>query len=357
MPPGEDRIGRLINLLPRRRIDLFLCTRMSNIRYLTGFSGSDAALLVSPSGVFFFTDGRYAEQSRLEVRGAQIEITSRKMRDVARRIRRAKARRIGFEAAALSVDTFRLLSRGAEERWVPLPDPVGGLRMRKDGGEIRAIEAAAVAASSAVLALVEGGIRGRSESDVAADVEREMRRHGAESPAFPTIVAAGPRSALPHARPGRDRIGPRDPVVLDFGAVRGGYCSDETLSLLPPAPERRLARVYDAVRRAQEAGIRAVRPGAPCGQVDARVRETLDRAGYLKYFVHSTGHGVGLDIHERPTLSIRSWDRLAEGMVITVEPGVYLPETGGVRIEDTVRVTARGAERITYIPKSKPFAG
>ena len=140
-------------------------------------------------------------------------------------------------------------------------------------------------------------------------------------------------------------------MVIDFGARRNGYCSDETVTLLPARPAPVLRRMFDAARRAQDAGLSAVRPGILCRDVDARVRESLDRAGYLKYFVHSTGHGVGLDIHERPALSIRSKDRLAEGMVVTVEPGIYVPGFGGVRIEDTVRVGAAGAERITYLPK------
>jgi len=178
-----------------------------------------------------------------------------------------------------------------------------------------------------------------------------MKRCGAEEAAFRTIVAAPPRSSLPHAVPTGARIGREGPVVVDFGARRDGYCSDETVTLFPRRPGREMGRVLDAVRRAQEAGIRAVRAGVACREVDARVREALDRAGYLKYFVHSTGHGLGLDVHERPSLSPRSRDRLAEGMVVTVEPGVYIPGRGGIRLEDTVRVTGARAERITYLPK------
>ena len=185
--------------------------------------------------------------------------------------------------------------------------------------------------------------------------EREMKILGAEEPSFRVIVASGPRSAFPHAEPAGDTIGRNDAVVIDFGARRRGYCSDETVSVLPARPASSLRRMFDAVRRAQERGIRAVRPGVPCREVDARVRESLDRAGYLKYFVHSTGHGVGLDIHERPSLSPRSMDRLAEGMVVTVEPGVYIPGVGGIRIEDMIRVTGTRGERVTYLPKKSPL--
>jgi Xaa-Pro aminopeptidase len=325
---------------------------MTNIRYLCGFTGSDGVLLVSPDGVTLVTDGRYAEQSRREVRDAEVHISERKWREVARRVRRARPSRVGFESRHLSVELFRLLSRGVEEKWVALPDPVEGLRMRKEEGEIRAIEAAAVTASGALLAVLSGGVKGRTESEVAADLEREMKALGAEGTSFRPIVASGPRSAMPHAAPTSARIRGADPVVIDFGAWRGGYCSDETVTLLPARSPFVLRKAVDSVRRAQEAGIRAIRPGVPCRDVDARVRESLDRSGYLKYFVHSTGHGVGLDIHERPSLAPRSKDTLSEGMVVTVEPGVYLPGAGGVRLEDMVRVTGTRGERITYLPKT-----
>jgi Xaa-Pro aminopeptidase len=187
---------------------------------------------------------------------------------------------------------------------------------------------------------------------VAADLAREMIRRGAEAVSFPPIVADGPRSAMPHATPAEAAIGGDGPLVLDFGARWNGYCSDETVTILPPRPRSPLGKAFDAVRRAQAAGISTVRPGEPCRGVDARVRESLDRSGYLKYFVHSTGHGVGLDVHERPSLSPRSRERLEEGMVVTVEPGVYLPGIGGIRLEDTVKVTGSGCERITFLPKT-----
>jgi len=352
LPAGDLRIRRLVSLLSRRKIDLFLCVRMTNIRYLCGFCGSDAALLVSAEGATLVTDRRYAEQSRQEVRGAEVAISDRKWREVTRRIRRARPARIGFESRHLSVELFRLLSPDSERRWVALPDPVEGLRMQKGEEEIRAMEEAAVVASGALLAVLSRGYRGRTESEVAADLEREMKILGAEETSFRPIVASGPRAAMPHAVPTSARIGGTDSVIIDFGARKGGYCSDETVTLLPGRPSGVLRKAYDAVRRAQEAGIRAIRPGVPCREVDARVRESLDRSGYLKYFVHSTGHGVGLDVHERPSLSLRSKDRLSEGMVVTVEPGVYLPGRGGVRLEDMVRVAGTRGERITYLPKS-----
>jgi Xaa-Pro aminopeptidase len=354
LPAADSRIERLAKLFARQRIDAFVCSSLSNIRYLTGFSGSDAALAVFPKEAVLVTDGRYTEQARGEVRGAEVAISDRKWNEVLRRIRRRRPARVGFEAGHLSVALFRRLSRGKEDRWIALTDTVEGQRMRKEDAEIRAMEVAAVAASGAFLAVLEKGIRGRTESEVAADLEREMKALGAEEASFRPIVASGPRAAMPHASPTGNRIGRNETVIVDFGARRGGYCSDETVTLLPARPPARIRRAFDAVLRAQEAGIRAIRPGAFCRDVDARVRESLDRSGYLKYFVHSTGHGVGLDIHERPSLSPRSKDRLREGMVVTVEPGVYLPGEGGIRIEDMVRVVGTRGERITYLPKSTP---
>lgn len=360
---GASRLRRLLRILARSRVDLFLSARMTNIRYLTGFGGSDAVLLVSPDGVMLVTDGRYGEQSRREVRGSDVVISDRKWAEVRKRVRSAVRRaggrrpaRIGFESRHLSVENYRMLSKGCDRNWVPLGDPVEILRMRKEEAEIRAMEGAAAAASGAFLEVISAGIRGRTEKEVAADMERGMKCFGADEHSFRVIVASGPRSAMPHAVPAAERIGRDAPVVIDFGARRLGYCSDETVSILPERPSSSLRRIFDAVRRAQERGIRAVRPGEPCREVDARVRESLDRSGYLKYFVHSTGHGVGLDIHERPALSARSRDRLAEGMVVTVEPGVYIPGLGGIRIEDMLRVTGSRAERITYLPKGSPPA-
>ncbi len=361
-PVSDRRFRRLLGILARQRIRLFLCVRMTNIRYLTGFSGSDAALLVSPDGVTFVTDGRYAEQSGKEVRGAEVVISDGKWPEVARRIRAVTRRtvrgrdvRIGFESRHLSVEVHRFLTRRSGGTWVAFRDPVETLRMRKEESEVRAMEGAAVAASGALLEVLSAGVRGRTEKEVAADLERGMKMLGAEEPSFRAIVASGPRSALPHAEPTGSAIGRDAPVLFDFGARRRGYCSDETISVLPARPTSPLRRIFDAVRRAQERGIRAIRPGVPCRDVDARVRESLDRSGYLKYFVHSTGHGVGLDIHERPSLSQRSRDRLAEGMVVTVEPGVYIPGVGGIRIEDMIRVTGTGGDRVTYLPKQSPL--
>lgn len=356
MPAGDDRIGRLHASMRRRRLDAYLCVRLSNIRYLTGFTGSDAALLVTSRGDFLITDGRYDVQAREEVRGAEVVITDRKWAEIPRRLRLARPRRIGYEAAYLTMESFRRFSRGRAERWIDGEDLVEPLRMRKEPGELLAMEAAAVAAAASLLSLLAAGVEGKPERDVAADLEREMKRRGAEGPSFPPIVADGARSAMPHASPTGNRIGAAGPLIVDFGARKGGYCSDETVTILPRRPRGPLRKVYDAVLRAQEAGLSALRPGVPCRRVDARVRESLDRSGYLKYFVHSTGHGVGLDIHERPSLSPRSKDRIEEGMVVTVEPGVYLPGVGGVRLEDTAKVTGAGCERITFLPKTaKPL--
>lgn len=333
-------------------MDAYLCVRLSNIRYLTGFTGSNAVLVVSPDGPILFTDGRYTEQARTEVLGAEVEVTPDLWIAAARRMRILRARRIGFESRHLTVDSFRSVSRGRADRFVPVPDLVVAIRMRKEPGEILSMERATAIATASLLSALASGVRGKTERDVAADLAREMVRRGAEGVSFPPIVADGPRSAMPHATPTGAPIAAIGPLVLDFGARWNGYCSDETVTILPARPRSPLGKAFDAVRRAQAAGISSVRPGEPCRAVDARVRDSLDRSGYLKYFVHSTGHGVGLDVHERPSLSPRSRERLEEGMVVTVEPGVYLPGIGGIRLEDTLKVTGSGCERITFLPKT-----
>ena len=353
VPVGEGRLDPLYASLRRRRLDAYLSVRSSNIRYLTGFTGEDSALLITGAGAFLLTDGRFGIQAREEVRGAEVVVTDRKWEEAARRLRLVRAHRIGYEGSWLSMESFRKCSGGRAQRWVSDKDFVAPLRMRKEPREILAIEAAAANAAASMLSVLSQGFDGKTEQDVAADIEREMKRRGAEGPSFPLIVADEARSAMPHAIPTRNRIGTKGPLVLDFGARKGGYCSDETVTILPRNPRRPLRKAYDAVRRAQEAGISSIRPEIACAKVDAQVRESLDRSGYLKYFVHSTGHGVGLDIHERPALSPRSKDRIEEGMVLTVEPGVYLPGIGGIRLEDTVKVTGSGCERITFLPKTE----
>ncbi|MCL1926752.1 MAG: aminopeptidase P family protein [Syntrophorhabdaceae bacterium] len=350
---SDERLARLYASMRRRRLDAYLSVCPSNIRYLTGFTGEDSALLVTGGGAFLLTDGRFDIQARNEVRGTEVVITNRKYKEAARRLRLARSRRIGYESHCLSMESFHKCSAGREERWVSGSDLVEPLRMRKELREILAIEAASVAAAASLMSVISSGLNGKTERDVAADLEREMKRRGAEEPSFPTIVAYGARSAMPHAIPTWNRIGTEGPLIIDFGAKKGGYCSDETVTVFPGNPQRSLRKVRDAVRRAQDVGISSIGPGVACKMVDARVRESLDRSGYLKYFVHSTGHGVGLDVHERPTLSPRSKDLIEEGMVVTVEPGVYLPGIGGVRLEDTVKVTGSGCERVTFLPKAE----
>ena len=348
-----DRLDRFHASMRKRRLDAYLSVRPSNIRYLTGFTGEDSVLLVTGKGAFLLTDGRFDIQARKEVRSAEVVIIDRKYEEAARRLRLARARRIGYESSWLSMASFRKCSGGRAERWVSDKDLIEPLRMTKEPREILAIEAASTTAAASLLSVLSSGLDGKTERDVAADLDREMKRRGAEESSFPLIVACGARSAMPHAVPTWNRIVTGEPLIIDFGAKKGGYCSDETVTILPCNPRRPLRKVYDAVRRAQEVGIAAIRPGVACKKVDARVRESLDRSGYLKYFVHSTGHGVGLDVHEHPVLSPRSKDLIEESMVVTVEPGVYIPGTGGVRLEDTVKVTGSGCERITFLPKAE----
>jgi len=302
-----------------------------NIRYLTGFTGARGSRRFS-GGSGPVNRRRYTEQARSEVRGADVEVTPDPWSAAARRMRALRARSIGFESRHLTVDSFRAVSRGRADRFVPVQDLVAAVRMRKEPGEILALERATAIATASLLSVLASGVRGRTERDVAADLAREMVRRGAEGVSFPPIVADGPRSAMPHATPAGTAIGGDGPLVLDFGARWNGYCSDETVTILParhaPPSGRRSTPFVGHRRRGFPPSVRANLAGRGCARAGF-----AGPVGVFEVFVHSTGHGVGLDVHERPSLSLRSRERLEEGMVVTVEPGVYLPGIGGIRLE------------------------
>ncbi|MDZ7733443.1 MAG: M24 family metallopeptidase [Acidimicrobiia bacterium] len=239
---------------------------------------------------------------------------------------------------------------------MPTEDLVEVLRLVKDPGEVARIEAAATIADESLAALRSRLGEGATERELGLELDTEMRRRGASGPSFETIVASGPNGAMPHARPGDRVIAPGDLVVIDFGAVVDGYCSDMTRTFSIGDPEGERARMLSVVGESQATGVATVAPAVGCAEVDAACREVIDEAGWGEAFLHSTGHGVGLDIHEDPRVSSRSETVLEEGMIVTVEPGVYLPELGGVRVEDTVVVTAEGCRALTKAPK-EPVVG
>jgi len=351
----EGRLGRLRHVMEQRKLDALLITHLPNIRYLCGFTGSSGTVLATYGGVTFFTDGRYAEQVRAEVHGCNVRIV-RKSALVAVGewlADEARLRKIGVEAVHLTIAerTSLAAALGNKSRLIDAPPMIEGLRQIKDADEIDRIRAACQLGSE-LFDRVKTVLRpGVSEAEVAGEIEFTARKRGAEQMAFPTIVAGGKRSALPHGRASTAAIPPRGFVVCDFGVILAGYCSDMTRMVHLGRPLLKARRVYNAVREAQQAALEAVRPGATTGEVDRAARKVLKRKSLGKYFTHSTGHGVGLEIHEAPRIASGQKELLRAGMVITIEPGAYLAGEFGVRIEDTVVVTETGCEIVTACSK------
>jgi Xaa-Pro aminopeptidase len=352
-----SRLPRLRDALESAKCDALLVTNRSNVRYLSGFTGSAGMLFVSPDEAILTTDGRYRSQAESELAStgveASVEIGGLNEQDqaIARAVRAGQ--RVGLEASDVTWARQRALGKMLTEvELVPTTGVVEALRVRKDGGELARIEAAAAIADAALARCIEGLTAGTTEVTLAASLDAEMRRLGASGSAFETIVAGGPNSAMPHARPSPRPIGRGELVVIDFGAVVDGYRSDmtRTICLGQPATTE-VQRVVEVVGASQAEGVASVREGTPARDVDRACRAVIADAGWAKAFAHGTGHGVGLDIHESPSVAPRSADMLEAGSVVTVEPGVYLPGVGGARIEDTVVVTRDGCRVLTKAPK------
>jgi len=327
---------------------------MVNIRYLCGFTGSAGIMVLTRSGAEFFTDGRYTQQARTEVAGVE-KIVSKgdPFLQALDALKRGKTKSLGLDFAHLPVATFKQIEQQLGNR-VKFKDGSGmieGLRAIKDPDEISEIRSAVnlgAALFPTALKHIRPSVR---ESQIAAEIEHEARRLGAEGMSFDTIVAGGARSALPHGRATNQRLPKRGFVVLDFGVILTGYCSDMTRTVHIGKVDAGGRRMYDAVLLAQQAAIKKVGPGVAVSAVDGAARSVLDRAGVGQYFTHSTGHGVGLEIHEAPRIASGQNQKLQPGMVVTVEPGIYVPGVGGVRIEDMVLVTDRGREILTPTTK------
>ncbi len=359
LPPLDiaPRLDRLRDRLGEADCDALLVTNLTNVRYLTGFTGSAALLLVAPDEVVFVSDGRYGEQAAEQLASAgvdaRIEITGTDQRQRLADAATGLAR-LGLEAEAV---TWAQQRRYAQE-WFPDTELVAteslveDLRLVKDAGEVARIEVAAALADAALAQILGSLATAPTERDVALELDWAMRRLGADDISFETICASGPNSAKPHARPGPRRLTEGDLVVMDFGALVDGYHSDMTRTFAVGEPSATQARMLAVVTEAHIAGVAEVAPGVACSAVDAAARAVIAAAGWEEAFVHGTGHGVGLDIHEAPRLAKTSEATLAEGYVVTVEPGVYLPDHGGVRVEDMVLVTAEGCRPLTHAPKA-----
>ncbi len=354
MPPAiRDRLRACRLRIQQNRLDGYLVTERADQFYFTGFDGEDGAALILRDRVYLLTDGRFAEEAQRSAGWARRVVRTGPIAEVLPPlVRRHRLKRIGFNPDHVSVSAHQAYSKGARPaRLVALAGLSKDLRLIKDSTEIAAIEKAIRIAETAFLRVVKRLRVGMTERQVAANLQHEMLRLGAEAAAFPIIVAEGPNSSLPHAVPGDRRIRRGSAVLIDWGAVYRHYRSDLTrvvfIHRIPP----RFRRMYEAVLTAQEEGIRAIRPGARMCDSYLRVWESLDQAGLARRFTHGLGHGIGLDIHEPPSLSKRLVAPLEAGMVVTVEPGVYVPGVGGVRIEDDILVTETGARVLSRLPK------
>jgi Xaa-Pro aminopeptidase len=334
-------------------VDGMLITHLPDVRYLCGFTGSNAVLVLVSGRATLFTDGRYTIQARAEATGTKVVITKKAAVIAACELMEAAGvKRCGFDAAYTTVASLETMRKAVSAKvrrgmFVAVGPIVAGLREVKDADEINLIRTAALVGCDlfdGMLTYLEAGL---TETEVAATLEYAARLAGAEGMSFDTIVASGERSALPHGRATRAKLPKQGFVTLDFGVILDGYCSDmtRTVHLGKASPDER--DVYDSVLEAQEAAVAAVAPGVTAGEVDEAARNVLRRVKLDKYFSHSTGHGVGLEIHEGPRLAAKQAQVLQQGMVITIEPGVYMPGRFGLRIEDMVLVTTDGGEVLT----------
>jgi Xaa-Pro aminopeptidase len=342
--------------------DACLVTSLTNVRYLTGFTGSAGMLFVFDGEAVLVTDGRYAQQSEEQTRAAGVDVrvevapAAGQAQLCTDLVKQAAPASLGLEAAHVTWARQRALATewfsGLE--LIPTIGLVEGLRRVKDPGELARLARAAAIADQALASVRDQLSEGPTEVEFGLALDTEMRRLGASGPSFETIVASGPNAARPHHRPAPRPIRPGEAIVLDFGARYDGYCSDTTRTVwLDELADPQMRRVVQVVTASQAAGVEAVAAGVACSAVDEVCRQVIAGAGWAERFVHSTGHGVGLDIHEAPGVGPTSTDTLAPGHVVTVEPGVYLPGIGGVRIEDTVVVTETGCTPLTNAPKER----
>jgi Xaa-Pro aminopeptidase len=351
---GTDRAERLVSLLPGAHVDAMLVTDLVNVRYLTGYTGSNGMAVVGPRTRAFITDFRYVQQAAEQVdlsfdrHRAPLEL-SESLEDVLPQ----GPLRLGFEETHLTVRAHRQLRQTLPDRveLVGIEALVEGLRTVKDADELARIRESARLADDAFEAVIADGLIGRTERQIAFALAQEMQARGAVRPSFDAIVAGGAHGALPHATPRDVEISAGELVVIDWGGELDGYCSDCTRTLAAGEVGGQEHEIYALVLEAQLAGLGAVKAGADGREVDSAARDIIEGAGYGAQFGHGLGHGVGLDIHEAPRLSQRSEAVLAAGNVVTVEPGVYLPDRFGVRIEDLVAVTTDGCEILTSMSK------
>jgi Xaa-Pro aminopeptidase len=347
----SDRTTRLQKIFSASKIDSIIFFNMSNIRYLSGFTGSEGVLLIGSGQSILIVDGRYTSQARLQTRGIKIIECADKIEATAEAIKKLKLKMVGFEVDSITLATYnKLTSRFQQEKFIALSDELRMLRACKDDTEIAFMKKAAQISSSSVCSVIDQIKPGWTEKEIALQLEINARKAGAEGIAFETIVAAGENSSLPHARPTDKKIKKGDFVVIDFGVRYNGYCSDETCTIAFGKLTDRQKNAYQIVKEAYERALDEIAADIPAADIDRSARNVFGKK-YSRYFVHGTGHGVGLEIHEFPRLSSNSGDILKPRMVFTVEPGLYIPGLWGIRIEDTVLLKENSCEKLTKMDK------
>src|SRR3990172_1997027 len=351
-PRFPERLSKVREKLLTDRLEALLFLDLNNIRYLTGFTGGSGALLLADARLVLLVDGRYVTQAREEAPQAEIFECRDKIEGIAEILTTFEAKAVGFEAAAISFENYgRLKEKIPDVRLESLPNGGSGIRTIKDESEVSLLREAAATASETLAAMLDAIRPGIRERDVALELEYRMRQKGAEGVSFPTIVASGVNSALPHATPGARKLATGDAVVIDFGTVYGGYHSDETCTFFLGCASTRQKEVYHVVKEAHDRALAAVKAGIPCSDIDRIARDRIKEGGLDRFFSHAAGHGVGLDIHEPPKMTESSKVVLEAGMVITIEPAVYIPGLWGIRIEDMVLVKKDGCEVLTKMGK------
>ncbi len=345
----EQRRRTLSARLPELKIDALLVSSPANVRYLTGYAGSNGILLVTGGESHFFTDPRYALEASQQIT-CKVHVEKKPLLVGATAIvKRKRLKKIGFESSWLRYEDYARLKD--ELALYPIGRVIEEQRMVKSASELDLIRRSVATNSEAYSKTIRRVHAGAREMDIAAELDYQMRALGAEKAAFETIVAAGVRSALPHAHPTAHRLGENELLLIDMGASQDGYASDMTRVAHTGTPPKRILRLYKAVSEAQFAALCAIKDGVTTGEVDAAARDVLKRYELDRAFVHSTGHGLGLEIHEPPRIARKDKTKLRAGMAITIEPGVYIDGVGGIRIEDTVLVTEHGYEILTPTPK------
>ncbi|OGP73160.1 MAG: hypothetical protein A2V86_14765 [Deltaproteobacteria bacterium RBG_16_49_23] len=348
----DQRQRSVREIIDLNQLDGILFTHLENIRYLCGFTGSDGTLLLTREEAFFLTDSRYWTQAEEEVKHSRIVHYKKKLEGIASLLSDSKLKKVGVEGPFFALSSYQFLTKklGAEVEFIPLDDEIKNLRAVKDLQELSLLRTAIDLSAKSFSHIMEILKEGALEREVAFEMEWFMKRNGAETIGFDIIIASGKRSALPHGRASDKGIDLGDFILIDFGLRFQGYHSDQTRTLICGKPTPEQAKVYQVVKEAHDLAIEAIRPGIPVCEIDRIARDHIKQKGYGDYFGHGLGHGIGLAVHEDPVVNGENRGLIQEGMVFTVEPGIYIPEWGGVRIEDMILVTSQGAEVLTYLP-------